>query len=341
MFDELIKSEAKTLDTLRNALILIADERADEPGSLKQMLSEAGFKRLVSTTDRDAILNTIREGFRYENKQVALLILSTSIDEFDALELTRMLTRHDQTQTPVLFLSQGSGWLNDTQLAVSYDAGAIDVLQRPLRITEVVPRINLALKYRKEQQLRMKQEDSLNVKLSESRVMEARLEHLLNHDELTSLPSRHRLEAALKMSLSKTHNMHRTDALLYIDIDHFRVINDTMGHGRGDKLLVRLADLIKESAPENALIARIGSDEFGILIDDIDQIVAMNLAQVIESELDAVICGETQNQMKVYANIGVVMISPGTDNKTASEVLARGDQACHIAQSKKDENRYQ
>jgi len=340
MFKELINSDTQALDELRNAFILIADERSNEQGSLYEMLRESGFTRLSQSTNRDRILEIIREGYRHESQQVALFIISTSIEEFDVLELTRTLSQHDVANTPILFLSQSSGWLNDTQLVTSYQSGAIDILNRPLRVAEVVPRINLALQYRQEKQRRLVQEENLNTKLSERRVMEARLEHLLNHDELTSLPSRHRLEAALKISLSKTHNLHRTCALIYIDIDHFRIINDTLGHSRGDTILVRMADLLKQASPENALIARIGSDEFGILIDDIDEYVAMDLAHVIDTELDKLICGDVHDPMQVFASIGVVMIQPGTDNKTASEVLARGDQACHIAKNDKSTRVY-
>ena len=335
MFKELINSDSQALDELRNAFILIADERGNEQGSLYEMLREAGFGRLNQSTNRERILDIIRQGYRHESQQVELFIISTSIEEFDVLELTRTLSQHDVANTPILFLSQSSGWLDDNQLVTSYKSGAIDILNRPLRMAEVVPRINLALQFRREKQRRLVQEENLNTKLSERRVMEARLEHLLNHDELTSLPSRHRLEAALKISLSKTHNLHRTCALIYIDIDHFRIINDTLGHTRGDKLLVNLADLLKQSSPDNALIARIGSDEFGILIDDIDEVVAMDLAHVIDTELDKLICGDTHDPMQVFASIGVVMIQPGTDNKTASEVLARGDQACRMAQKDK------
>ncbi|MBT8439617.1 MAG: EAL domain-containing protein [Gammaproteobacteria bacterium] len=340
MFKELINSDTQALDQLRNAFILIADERSNEQGSLYEMLRESGFTRLTQSTSRDRILDTIREGYRHESQQVALFIISTSIEEFDALELTRTLSQHDVSNTPILFLSQSSGWLNDNQLVTSYQSGAIDILNRPLRVAEVIPRINLALQYRQEKQRRLLQEENLNTKLSERRVMEVRLEHLLNHDELTALPSRHRLEAALKISLSKTHNLHRTCALIYIDIDHFRIINDALGHSRGDKLLVRMADLLKHSSPDNALIARIGSDEFAILIDDIDELVAMDLAHVIDNELENLICGESGDPMQVFASIGVVMIHPGTDNKTASEVLARGDQACNIAKNDKSTRVY-
>ena len=340
MFKELINSDTQALEELRNAFILIADERGNEHGSLYEILREAGFTRLTQATNRDRILEIIRQGIRHESQQVQLFIISTSIEEFDVVELTRSLSQHDVSNTPILFLSQSSGWLNDSQLVTSYQSGAIDILNRPLRVAEVVPRINLALQYREEKQRRLVQEENLNTKLSERRVMEARLEHLLNHDELTSLPSRHRLEAALKISLSKTHNLHRTCALIYIDIDHFRIINDTLGHSRGDTLLVRMADLLKHSSPDNALIARIGSDEFGILIDDIDEIVAMDLAHVIDNELENLICGDNEDPMKVFASIGVVMIKPGTDNKTASEVLARGDQACHIAKNDKSTRVY-
>ena len=75
-----------------------------------------------------------------------------------------------------------------------------------------------------------------------------------------------------------------------------------------------MAELLKRSAPKDALIARIGSDEFGVLIDDVDKLVAMDLANLIHHELEGLVCSEMETQMNVSANIGVVMIHPGTDN---------------------------
>lgn len=340
MFKELIKTNTDSLDTLKNARIIIADERGHEQDSLYEMLQSAGCNQIIATTNEIKILEILRQGYRHDSEQVDLLILSTSLEDFDVLQLSQNISNRDVSATPILFLSQSAGWWDENQLVTVYQAGAVDMLIRPLRITEVIPRINLALQFRQERKARQTQEETLNTELSERRVMETRLNYLLNHDELTSLPSRHRLESALKISLSKSHNLHRTCALLYIDIDHFRIINDTLGHDHGDELLIRLAVLLKKVTPEKALIARIGSDEFGILIDDVDRIVAMDLAQLIQQELEKVLCGEVDTQMNINANIGVVMIHPGTDNKTASEVLARGDQACHIAKMRAHERIY-
>lgn len=336
MFKELIQSDEHALKGLKQARILIADDKENEPGSLKEMLLEVGCTQLISSTDKEDILKIIRQGFRNESLHIDLLVLSSSIDSFDVLHFTQTLSEHDVSTTPIILIGQSSGWWDETPVATALEAGAIDLLLRPFRITEVIPRINLALKYRQERKQRIRQEENLNTELSERRVMESRLNYLLNHDDLTSLPSRHRLESALKISLSKTHNLHRTCALLYIDIDQFRIINDTMGHDRGDRLLIKMADLIKNNAPDNALIARIGSDEFGILIDDVDEIVAIDLAHLISNQLDSFICGETDTQMKINASIGVVAMQPGTEDKTATEVLARADQACHIAKERTD-----
>lgn len=331
MFKELIQTDASQLEQLRNASILIADERGDESGSLYQMLEEAGYLRLQACTDRDEILSRIRQGYRHDVKQIHLLVMSTTLDSFDVLDFAQTLNRHDGGNTPVIFIGQNAGWFDEQQLLTAYQAGAVDMLNRPLRIAEVIPRINLALLYRQEKQHRLQQEEDLNTKLSERRIMEARLEHLLNHDDLTALPSRHRLEAALKISLSKSKNLNRTSALIFIDIDHFRIVNDTLGHTSGDALLKRTADLLKVETPDEAMPARIGSDEFAILLDDIEQTAAFAMAEKIEHKLSHMVCCKTNDQMNINASFGVVMIEPGTDITSASEVLARGELACNIA----------
>lgn len=334
MLGQMLNLQTGFLDKLKQARIVVSDESSNDPASLTSLLRGIGCNNIIETTEKDKIFQTLREGYRHESKEVDLLILSTGVESFDTYEVSRQLSQNDISNTPILLLANGSGWWDETQLELAYQTGAVDFLSRPFRLAEVVPRLNLALRYRMEKKNRLKREEKLVTELSERKVMETRLEYLLNHDELTSLPSRHRLEAALNMALSKTLSLHRSFALLYIDIDNFRLINENLGHNKGDKLLTLLADIFKSSTPTNATIARIGSDEFGLLLQDMNDEQAMTTAIKINDHVSSLVCGDTGKQMRISVNIGIVVINGDTDIRTASEVLARGDQACNIARKR-------
>ena len=98
-----------------------------------------------------------------------------------------------------------------------------------------------------------------------------RLLWLAEHDFLTGLPSRAKLQESLSDSVALAREKGRLTGFVFIDIDHFKNINDTFGHDVGDTVLVNFAKRIRNSLPENALVARIAGDEFAILIHELEQ----------------------------------------------------------------------
>jgi diguanylate cyclase (GGDEF)-like protein len=98
-----------------------------------------------------------------------------------------------------------------------------------------------------------------------------RLLWLAEHDFLTGLPSRAKLQESLADSVALAREKGRLTGFVFIDIDHFKNINDTFGHDVGDTVLVNFAKRIRNSLPENALVARIAGDEFAILIHELEQ----------------------------------------------------------------------
>lgn len=107
------------------------------------------------------------------------------------------------------------------------------------------------------------------IAFDELKVAQKRLYHLAHYDSLTDLANRQTFRESLLSAISKVKESSSIIALMYLDIDHFKKINDTLGHNVGDALLKDFACRIKKSVPKNALIARMGGDEFVILIENI------------------------------------------------------------------------
>ena len=108
------------------------------------------------------------------------------------------------------------------------------------------------------------------MQIDERRKAEARLYHEAHHDALTQLPNRAMFSDRLGYSLRhlKRHPDHRF-AVLFIDLDRFKMINDTLGHHAGDQFLIEISQRLRECVRDNDILARLGGDEFVVLLDSL------------------------------------------------------------------------
>jgi diguanylate cyclase (GGDEF)-like protein/PAS domain S-box-containing protein len=122
--------------------------------------------------------------------------------------------------------------------------------------------------------------------VSERKEAEARIEHLAHHDILTGLQNRFSLEDRLEQSLSIARRNRHQVAVLFIDLDHFKNINDSLGHQFGDQLLVKVANRLKACVRESDIVARIGGDEFVVVLTDMnDSSDAAHIAENLQQQL--------------------------------------------------------
>ncbi len=105
--------------------------------------------------------------------------------------------------------------------------------------------------------------------ITESRRAEARIAHLASHDPLTGLDNRHKFHAQLEQAAAACAPESPLVALLYLDLDHFKTVNDARGHAAGDRLLQEVADRLRALCRRTDSVARLGADEFAIIVDDV------------------------------------------------------------------------
>jgi len=152
---------------------------------------------------------------------------------------------------------------------------------------------------------------------------------LTNHDALTGLPNRKALEERLESALATAKSQGSTHALLYADVDHFHRINDSFGHLAGDELLRGLVPVMQASLRENETLARIGGDEFAVLLEN----CSAEFAHAAATQLrDAVQAWQFEWQGKAFqvgVSVGVVAITRLAPSLAA--ILSEGDTACFTA----------
>lgn len=161
---------------------------------------------------------------------------------------------------------------------------------------------------------------------------EKRLHHLAHHDPLTNLPNRLLFEDRMKQALSKARRSRKQVALFFIDLDHFKDVNDNLGHDFGDQMLIEVAVRLTKSIRESDTVARMGGDEFLILLEEIDSIqqieqMAERICQTLIQEL-----AREHYSQRLSASIGISIFPE--DGSSGQELLTAADQAMYRAKGK-------
>ncbi|HTY48852.1 MAG TPA: EAL domain-containing protein [Steroidobacteraceae bacterium] len=155
------------------------------------------------------------------------------------------------------------------------------------------------------------------------------LTYQATHDALTGLANRAQFEVRLAAALEECRGTGRAHVLLYLDLDQFKVVNDTCGHAGGDELIKQVAWVMRARMREGDVLARLGGDEFGALLPLCSEQDGLAFAERIRSELAEQRFRWDDRLFSVHASIGVLVL--GEEPSTAGEALAAVDQACYVA----------
>ncbi len=167
--------------------------------------------------------------------------------------------------------------------------------------------------------------------VSERRALEQELTWQANHDPLTKLYNRRYFERHLEEEVERCRRG-GTSALLYLDLDRFKYINDIAGHAAGDQLLVEISQKMRERLRDADLLARLGGDEFAIILRNVADDSVLHTAESFREILERYTFAYDGSQYRIYGSIGVALI--GSDTQSSGEVLANADIACHLAKNK-------
>jgi diguanylate cyclase (GGDEF)-like protein len=165
--------------------------------------------------------------------------------------------------------------------------------------------------------------------VTRERLLAERLEHQASHDQLTGLRNRRAFEAHLEELLAGGRETAEEHVLCYLDLDQFKVVNDTCGHAAGDLLLQRVAGLLRARLRRGDAIARLGGDEFGVVLEhcplEEGRRITESLRETIAEE--PFVYGD--RGFRITASIGLVPVPGGAES--VADLLGRADAACYAA----------
>ena len=279
------------------------DERAAQQDSQTRLLGWVGLEVSRSATirsQRDAILRSL-----------VILLAGLSVSLYLAWRIGRQITR------PILALTHtvsriGEGHL-DERVAQTGEA-ELGMLQRGVN--------HMAAHLQTMQ-------DQMQEKIDQAT---ARLVYQASHDALTGLINRREFEQRLERTLLSALQQGREHALCYMDLDQFKVINDTCGHAAGDELLRQLALLLKGNLRERDTPARLGGDEFALLLENCSIHDALEVADLFRAEVQRFRFKWGDRVFAVGMSVGMVAIN--LDSGTAASLLSAADAACYVAKDR-------
>jgi diguanylate cyclase (GGDEF)-like protein/PAS domain S-box-containing protein len=165
--------------------------------------------------------------------------------------------------------------------------------------------------------------------VSEARELNRRLSYHASHDVLTGLVNRREFENRMERALKSAKARETSYALCCLDLDQFKIVNDTCGHSAGDALLGQVGALLKSKVRWRDTLARLGGDEFGILLESCSLDEAMRTAEALREAVRNFKFTWEERTFRLGASIGVVPIS--ADNADVASVLSAADSACQAA----------
>lgn len=159
--------------------------------------------------------------------------------------------------------------------------------------------------------------------------MKKQLQYLATHDSLTNIPNRYLLQENLKRAVAKAKRGQK-NALLFIDLDNFKLVNDTLGYTAGDDLLITLVNILKSNLREGDLLARLGGDEFAVLLEGATAEEAGTIAEKLRRAVDEEeLCLVTHRTcFNLTISIGIVMVDGTLDSQ---KLLSHADTALYAA----------
>ncbi|MCP4995800.1 MAG: EAL domain-containing protein [Gammaproteobacteria bacterium] len=173
---------------------------------------------------------------------------------------------------------------------------------------------------------------SVGLDITEREDAEKRLIWLADHDPLTELHNRRRFESEFQQILRLSERYKHNGALLFLDLDHFKNINDTSGHQAGDALIRVAAENLKQVVRNTDLLARLGGDEFGIVLPESDLDVAIHIAEKIHDQLGDLLLPVEGYSHRVSVSIGITLFPQ--DGIDANELMANADLAMYQAKDR-------
>ncbi len=282
-----------------NKTILIIDDTVENLDILGELLIQYDIVDAISAEDALDII---------KHEEIDLILLDIMMPNMDGFEMCTILKNNSETKDiPVIFITAKT---DEDSIEKAYDVGGIDYVTKPFKPKELLARV------KRELQL---QELQIELKL------------LASTDPMTKLYNRRYFTKMSEHTLDLSKREKQDLAIIMLDIDKFKNVNDTYGHGIGDDVIIELANTLLEHQRKSDVVCRYGGEEFVILLPNTSKDGAYNVAVKIRESVEKLCINIPNNDiLKFTVSIGVSEVNI-EDEINIEEALKRADDALYRA----------
>ncbi len=294
--------------TSQNTNILIVDDEDGVRDSMNEFIQMAGYNSIMASDAEEALAL-----LKKISSDIQVVITDIMLPGMGGLELTKLIKRDFDSDVIVM-----TGYSGDYSYEEAINMGASDFVIKPVRLEELLLRLKRVLKERD---------------LTKERVrMMEKLQRLAITDGLTKLHNSRSFYSQLEVEVDRFNRYKHPLALLLLDIDKFKSYNDSFGHLEGDKILVRISQVIKSCLRKLDTAYRYGGEEFTVILPETSceeaMLVAERIRNVVQSE---VFLPETDKEISITISIGATQY---VENEELSAFIQRADKAMYLSKQK-------
>ncbi|MEP7185498.1 MAG: diguanylate cyclase [Rhodanobacter sp.] len=320
--------------------ILVVDDTHANIVAMRRLLVDCGAELIEAESGNQALAMCL-------DHQFALILLDVNMPDMDGFEVAALLGESEQLRdTPIIFVTAAHA--DDLNKLKGYRSGAVDYIAKPINDAILQSKVRVFLDlYNARVQLEStlielsQRNQQLQVEIAERERVEKQVRHQATHDMLTGLPNRALFHDRLREAGRRAARHNQAFALLLLDIDGFKLVNDTYGHPVGDALLQAISGRLLAQGRATDTVARLGGDEFALIMEGVSDLPPLlQRCQRIcdELALPYPLTGrEGEITARVSTSIGVVLWSPASPGD--EYLIQAADQALYQAKDA-GKNRY-
>ncbi|HJW07742.1 MAG TPA: diguanylate cyclase [Rhodanobacter sp.] len=314
--------------------ILIVDDTAANLVAMRRLLAHSGAELFEARSGNEALALCLDHEF-------ALILLDVNMPDMDGFEVAALLGEAEHLRdTPIIFVT--AAYADDMNRLKGYRSGAVDYIAKPINDVILQSKVRVFLElYAARRKLQQaldelaERNEELTREIAERKLMEAMVRHQAQHDPLTGLPNRILFHDRLYGAIQRANRHHGRFALACIDIDGFKLVNDSHGHAAGDALLQEIAARLSAQLRSNDTVARLGGDEFALVLEDVEgPQPALHLGEKLCAALAepyALSVNGHAIEVRVGASIGIVPYRPDGRADADEQLMQAADRAMYEA----------
>ena len=293
---------------------MVVDDTPANLVAMRTILKKVSADLVLVASGGEALVEAVKQDF-------AVILLDVNMPEMDGFELAELLSVTEQTKSiPIIFVTAVHH--DESSVLKGYASGAVDYVQKPILSEILLSKVNVFLDL-------WKLKAGLEIEISARRAAELEVHYLAQHDALTKLPNRRQIQTEIEHFIDRSHRREEKFAVLFLDLDGFKKINDDQGHEVGDALLIEIGQRFKREVRGVDLVGRYGGDEFIIILTDTDD------PMMLKNKLQQLVTVATHpfrwkdKEMLISTSIGVALYPE--HGITSDLLISNADTAMYLA----------